>query len=330
MNEKSIGWIIGVALIASVGVYLLVWKFACVSAEHLRNIIFLVGGVTAGIIAAWRAWVADKQTNINDRGQITERFTRAVEQLGDDSAYMRMGAIQALRLIGSDNESHVSAVLNLLASFVREKSPAKKMGESGYSIPHQKEVSPRNEGDEFASLITKIFDSIPGMGRVDYISGDIQESLVAIGKIVRKHEDSLMKMGTIYTDLSQSDMAYLRQIIDCNFSYCMFMRSDIRCASFGLCDFKMTFFNAAELYSVAFNHCDCSTASFDGAHLNYATFHHTDIDMASFKSAFCNETNFSTAKNLTTEMLKDIIYDEDTPPIVPNGIQLPPPTKPGD
>lgn len=330
MDEKNIGWIIGGALIASAGAYLLVWKFTCIPAEHLRNIIFLVGGITAGIIAAWRAWVADKQTNINDRGQITERFTRAVEQLGDDSAYMRMGAIQALRLIGNDNESHISAVLHLLASFVREKSPAKKMGEAGYSIPHQEGVTPRNEEDVHASFIAKIFDSMPGARRVDYISGDIQESIVAIGKIGRKYECALMKMGTMHTDLSQSDMAYLRRILDCNFSCCIFMQSDIRYASFILCDFKMAFFNFAELYSVVFINCDCSTASFDNAHLNYATFHHTNIDMASLKSAFCNGTDFSTAKNLTTEMLKDIIYDAETPPIVPDDVQLPPSRKQED
>lgn len=324
MNERNIGWIIGGAVFACVGLYLLAWKFTCVPAEHLRNIIFLVGGITAGTIAAWRAWVADKQTKINDLGQITERFTRAVEQLGDDNAYMRMGAIQALRLIGNDNESHVLAVLHLLASFVREKSPAKKIGDVGYSIPHQERIIPRNEEDEITPLVTEIFDSIPGARRVDHASGDIQESIVAIGKIVRKHERFLMEAG-IYADLSQSDMACLRRIMECNFSCCLFVRSDIRCALFSHCDFKMAFFTFAELYGVVFSNCDCSTASFDHAHLNYAAFPDTDIEMASFESAFCNGTDFSTAKNLTTEMLKDIIYDAETPPKVPESVTLPPP-----
>lgn len=332
MNAKNIGWIIcAIAAVAAIAGGYLFWgvagKFSGLKAEDLRNLIFLVGGLTAGIIAFWRAWVADKQTKINEQGQITERFTRAVEQLGDDNAYMRMGAIQALRLIGSDSESHVLAVLHLLASFVREKSPAKKVDDVGFS-PQQKKSIPRNEQEiRIHSIIEDVFKSFPNAQRVNHIPGDVQKSIVAIGKLAEKYGAFLMEMGKIHMDLSQSDLAYLRPIMECGFSRCMFMRSDISGAVFSHCDFRMASFHSAELYAVLFIDCDCSVASFDDAYLNYAVFNRADTDMASFKSAFCNRTDFSTARNLTTEMLKDVIYDAETPPIVPKGVKLPPPRK---
>lgn len=262
-----------------------------------------------------------------EQGQITERFTRAVEQLGDDNAYMRMGAIQALRLIGSDSENHVLAVLHLLASFVREKSPAKKEGDIGFS-PQQKKAIPRNEQEmRVFSIVESVFECFPGEQRVSHIPGDVQESIVAIGKLAEKYETFLMEMEKAHLDLSQSDLAYLRPIMECSFSRCMFMRSDIRGVAFIHCNFRMALFHSAELYAVRFSDCDCSAASFDSAYLNYVVFNRANIAMASFKSAFCNGTDFSTAKNITTEMLKDIKYDAETPPIAPKGVKLPPPRK---
>lgn len=71
-------------------------------ADHGRNIILILGGTAAGFIAVWRALVADKQNKINEQSQITERFTRAVDQLGSESIYMRIGALHALERIGHD------------------------------------------------------------------------------------------------------------------------------------------------------------------------------------------------------------------------------------
>jgi len=93
-------------------------------ADHGRNIILILGGTAAGFIAVWRALVADKQNKINEQSQITERFTRAVDQLGSESIYMRIGALHALERIGRDSENDVVAVLRLLSSFVRNQSPA--------------------------------------------------------------------------------------------------------------------------------------------------------------------------------------------------------------
>jgi hypothetical protein len=55
-------------------------------------------------------------------GQITERFTRAVEQLGDEKLDIRLGGIYALERIARDSETHYEPVMEVLMAFLRENT----------------------------------------------------------------------------------------------------------------------------------------------------------------------------------------------------------------
>jgi len=43
-----------------------------------------------------RAESLEDQVRVTEQGQVTERFTRAIEQLNDDDIYIRLGAIYSL------------------------------------------------------------------------------------------------------------------------------------------------------------------------------------------------------------------------------------------
>ncbi len=57
-------------------------------------------------------------------GQITDRFTKAIDQLGKDTLAVRLGGIYALERIARDSESDHWAVMEVLTAFVREQAPA--------------------------------------------------------------------------------------------------------------------------------------------------------------------------------------------------------------
>lgn len=73
--------------------------------------------VIAGAAATWR------QVHVNREGQITDRFTRAIEQLGNDNVDIRIGAIYALERIARNSPVDRTAVQFTLAAFVRNHSP---------------------------------------------------------------------------------------------------------------------------------------------------------------------------------------------------------------
>lgn len=294
---------------AGVALYLLLWWisgfdcFAGQAVDHLRNLIFLTGGITAAMIATWRAQVADEQAktayeqakieskkaDVAEQTQITDRFARAIEQLNNDNVYIRIGAIQVLERIGYDSKDEAKGILRLLAGFVRNKSPAKSNG-ADIKLPP-----------------------------------DAKECLGVIGRLARNYKEYLKWDDTFRLDLSASILIPFPVITRGHFHCFDFDNSIITYQVFSRSDFEGTSFFCTDLTNTRFLNCNFVRAIFMNALLKEAKFHNADMTKASMSSAICNDTDFSTAKNLTTEMLKDIIYDAETPPKVPEGVDLPHP-----
>jgi hypothetical protein len=72
---------------------------------------------------------AQQELELNRRGQITERFTRAIDQLGAtyDAGYrtfeIRLGGIYALEQIARDSEEDYWPIMEVLTAYVRQHAP---------------------------------------------------------------------------------------------------------------------------------------------------------------------------------------------------------------
>ena len=77
----------------------------------------------AGVIALIGATYTARTFALNRRGQITERFTRAIDQLGDDKMEIRLGGIYALERIAYESSDEHGPILEVLTAYVRENSP---------------------------------------------------------------------------------------------------------------------------------------------------------------------------------------------------------------
>ncbi|MBQ0922697.1 pentapeptide repeat-containing protein [Saccharopolyspora endophytica] len=87
---------------------------------------FITGVATAAalIFTAVNVVIARDQANTAEQGQITDRFTKAVEQLGAEKPEVRIGGAYALNRIASDSPRDHSAAMDVLAAFVRTHPPA--------------------------------------------------------------------------------------------------------------------------------------------------------------------------------------------------------------
>jgi hypothetical protein len=65
---------------------------------------------------------ARRTAELTEQGQVTERYTKAIEQLGSDKLDIRIGGIYALERIARDSARDHPAVIEVLAAFVREHS----------------------------------------------------------------------------------------------------------------------------------------------------------------------------------------------------------------
>jgi hypothetical protein len=81
---------------------------------------------------------------LTEQGQVTDRYTKAIEQLGSERLDVRIGGIYALERIARDSARDHATVMEVLSAFIREHSheqwpplPADQSG-SGGALPRRR------------------------------------------------------------------------------------------------------------------------------------------------------------------------------------------------
>lgn len=64
-----------------------------------------------------------KTLEVAQEGQITERFTRAIDQLGSGKMEIRLGAIYALERIANESDKDYWPIIEILTAYIRKNSP---------------------------------------------------------------------------------------------------------------------------------------------------------------------------------------------------------------
>jgi hypothetical protein len=67
--------------------------------------------------------ITREQHQLDQQGQITERFTRAIDQLGHDRLDVRLGGLYALERLTDDSPRDQAPVAEVLSAFVRGHAP---------------------------------------------------------------------------------------------------------------------------------------------------------------------------------------------------------------
>ena len=65
----------------------------------------------------------EDNVRVAQEGQVTERFTRAIEQLGHEEIAIRLGGIYALERLAKDSEKDHGPIMEVLTAYVRENAP---------------------------------------------------------------------------------------------------------------------------------------------------------------------------------------------------------------
>ena len=97
------------------------YRLATLENECRRTLLQGIGGffLLAGLYVAWR------RVKAAEEGQITERFTRAIDQLGQngpDKMAIRLGGIYALERIAKDSEKDHGPIMEVLTTYVQQNA----------------------------------------------------------------------------------------------------------------------------------------------------------------------------------------------------------------
>jgi len=131
------------------------------------TIVALIGIMATFIVSTlsliFQTWQAFAQLQLVSSGQITDRFSKAIEHLGHNSPEVRIGGVFALERIAKDSPDYVPHIVATLAAFVRHALPASKAGKNEL-VPVLNERAPDAQAALTALCRPPLSDKRPNSG----------------------------------------------------------------------------------------------------------------------------------------------------------------------
>jgi hypothetical protein len=130
---RRIARVLGVVVLFAVVVALLLvfldLYIAPTKPGHKKDLVLAMAQILASTALLSGLYFTWRTLQVNREGQITERFTRAIEQLGathDDKSKnleLRLGGIYALERIARESEKDHWSIMEVLTAYVRQPAP---------------------------------------------------------------------------------------------------------------------------------------------------------------------------------------------------------------
>ncbi|MET9231394.1 pentapeptide repeat-containing protein [Lentzea sp. NPDC003310] len=223
-------------------------------AEHnARLIVISVGG--ALVVGTGLLYTA-RNYRLAHRGQVTERFTKALERLGSDELYVRIGGVHALEHVMRDSPEHRGDVVKVLVAFIRDRLP-RRGTEAANETPW---MHPPSGSDE---------PELPAEP-----APDVQAALTALGSRPEqtKHNRASLNFRQLHVQGVQLSGAQFR-------------KADLRGADL----------RNADLFEADLQNADLSGANLQNAYLSEANLQNTNLSEANLQNANLSGANLQNA-----------------------------------
>jgi hypothetical protein len=256
------------------------------SSRRQQRDLVAIGGVITAIVAALGALIfnavtaanANNQLELTRQGQLTDRYSKAVEQLGTPGPTgvdVRLGGIYALERLAHDSPADQPTIVEVLAAFVRDNA---RRG----ILPASKVAGPRPATDVTAALTV--------LGRRDTNRHDSDRKVDLSGVNFSGLDLAISDFAD--TNLAGADLA------DANLTL-----ADLTGANLALADLTGANLRSAKLASVDLflanmTRADLTDANLTGANLTRADLTRADLTRADLTRADLTGANLTNAEGL--------------------------------
>jgi len=136
---------------------------------------------------------AQEELRLTRQGQITERFTRAIDQLGSEKLQIRLGGIYALERIDKESpeKAYHGTVMEVLTAYIRENSRGEPKEPSRSTTAPNEDVE-QDKGSEQDAQPT-----------LQGLPTDIQAILDVL---IRRKEERVLEEHRVILDLRQANL----------------------------------------------------------------------------------------------------------------------------
>jgi len=239
-----------------------------------QAVLLAAGGVLAAVtlfLSRIRDAIAAEKHELDRDANRTDRYTEAVELLGNHELAVRLGGIVALGRLAKDSPRDSSDIAHLLAVWIRVNGTATD------------EATPD-----------------------DPVEPDVTTALDAMGQALRSG-DGRSRLRLVGLSLGRFTLDHARaariNFSDSLLDEARFFWAWIPRANFANTSVRWGVFAHAVLHGANFAEADLRNALFGNADISSADFSCADLSGAEFMGALANSTNFRTAKGLTPQQL---------------------------
>jgi Pentapeptide repeats (8 copies) len=295
---------------------------------------FLAGLVGLGALGAF--WlnsriyrITARSFEVTERGHVTDRYSKAIEQLGSDSLDVRLGGVYALEQIAKDTKNSAldkddqATIVEVLSAFVRVHSdPVNRLkAEKPRRFKDFPETEVAVQAASYAKDIKPSEDvqaAVTVLGRLPFIErvsrGDLTGAILRY-LVLRRGEGHLLGVSLRQADLAHADLSWAN-LVTANLAGADLTGAKLANAKLAGAIFPGANLNGALLYSADLAAADLTEADLTGANLNSAVLTRADLTRAQLAGA-----DLSTSRGLTQAQLDQAFGDAKTQ--LPPGLSCP-------
>jgi uncharacterized protein YjbI with pentapeptide repeats len=281
---RIVGWtsaaILALAAAAAYGVAL--WKapdwMHATGSQARYNARVLVISVGGAIVVGTGLLYTARNYRLSRRGQVTDRFTIALERLGSSELYVRIGGVHALEHVMRDSADHYHDVIEVLTAFIRDRAPHR-----GRQLDRQLWMHP-------------VTGSVPDLPLAP--TPDIQAALTALSHRPHRPERQIIDLTGLHLAGAQLDGANLtRAWLD---------GADLTGAQLDGANLTLAWLDGADLTGARLDGANLTRAFLRGANLTLASLDGANLTGASLDRGVNLTDAFLRGANLTGAYLGDV------------------------
>jgi uncharacterized protein YjbI with pentapeptide repeats len=223
-------------------------------------------------------------SNLTQEGQITDRFTKAISQLGDPKLEVRLGGIYALERIAKDSEKDHWTIMEVLTAYVRENASITKYKQANKNSSTKKRAKEEVE---------------------QKLPTDIQAILTIIGRRDKRYEPNRLDLPSTILGKANRRGADLR---GANLSEANLLGANLSGAELFTANLNRANLNRANLFGAFLNGADLSGAYLGDADLSEANLSEANLSEASLLGAYLFRADLSEANLFRANLFRANLF----------------------